>query len=87
MKIVNEDLVYAIANSIQENKDKIEKLEKQNIRLKNKNKNKNLKQKLDKKNKILNELKEWLEDNWEQSQDIWYIKIINKIKELEKDSD
>jgi predicted nuclease with TOPRIM domain len=78
-------LGYVIGNSIQENKDKIEKLEKQNIRLKNKNKK--LKQELEKKNKILNELKEWLEDNWKQSQDIWYIKIINKIKELEKDSD
>ena len=28
-------------------------------------------------------LKEWLESNWEESQDIWFVKIINKMKELE----
>ena len=31
-----------------------------------------------------NELKKWLEDNWKQSQDIWYVKIINKMQEIEK---
>lgn len=31
-----------------------------------------------------NELKKWLEENWEQSQDIWFIKIINKMYELEE---
>ena len=30
------------------------------------------------------ELKEWLEEKWEVSQDIWFVKIINKMKELEK---
>ena len=30
------------------------------------------------------ELKEWLEKKWEVSQDIWFVKIINKMKELEK---
>ena len=29
-----------------------------------------------------NELKKWLEDNWQQSQDIWFVKIINKMQEL-----
>ena len=27
-------------------------------------------------------LKEWLESNWEESQDIWFVKIINKMQEL-----
>lgn len=30
-----------------------------------------------------NKLKEWLEKNWEESQDIWFVKIINKMQELE----
>ena len=28
-------------------------------------------------------LKEWLESNWIESQDIWFVKIINKMQELE----
>ena len=32
-------------------------------------------------------LKEWLEINWEESQDIWFVKIINKMQELEQGSD
>ena len=32
-------------------------------------------------------LKEWLENNWIESQDIWFVKIINKMQELEKGSD
>lgn len=31
---------------------------------------------------ILDELEKWLEENWQQNQDIWFVKIINKIKEL-----
>lgn len=31
-----------------------------------------------------NELKSWLEENWELSQDIWFVKILNKMQELEK---
>lgn len=30
-----------------------------------------------------NKLREWLESNWEESQDIWFVKIINKMQELE----
>lgn len=30
-----------------------------------------------------NKLKELLEENWKQSQDIWFVKIINKMQELE----
>ena len=31
-----------------------------------------------------NKLREWLESNWEESQDIWFVKIINKMQELER---
>lgn len=34
-----------------------------------------------------NKLKEYLETNWKESQDIWFIKIINKMQELEQGSD
>lgn len=30
-----------------------------------------------------NSLKEWLEKNYNESHDIWYVKIINKMNELE----
>lgn len=29
-----------------------------------------------------NIFKEWLEDNWKQSQDIWFVKVINKYNEI-----
>ncbi len=29
-----------------------------------------------------NELEEFLESNWIDTQDIWYVKIINKMKEI-----
>ena len=32
-------------------------------------------------------LKEWLENNWLESQDIWFVKIINKMQEIEQGSD
>lgn len=34
-----------------------------------------------------NKLKEYLEKNWTESQDIWFVKIINKMQELEQESD
>ena len=34
-----------------------------------------------------NKLKEWIEGNWIESQDIWFVKIINKMQELEQGSD
>ena len=37
-----------------------------------------------KERKVLNELEEWLEDNWKSTQDIWYVKIINKMQELKE---
>lgn len=30
----------------------------------------------------LNNFEDWLEDLWNETQDIWYVKIINKIKEI-----
>lgn len=30
-----------------------------------------------------NKLREWLESNWKESQDIWFVKIINKMQKLE----
>ena len=31
-----------------------------------------------------NKLKEYLEKSWTESQDIWFVKIINKMKEIEE---
>lgn len=30
-----------------------------------------------------NKLKDFLEDNWKETQDIWFVKIINKMQELD----
>jgi hypothetical protein len=46
--------------------------------------NKKIKQELNKKTTILNMFKMWLETNWRETQDVWYVKIINKLKEIEK---
>lgn len=32
-------------------------------------------------------LEKWLENNWIESQDIWFVKIINKMQEIEQGSD
>ena len=34
-----------------------------------------------------NELKKWLEEHWQESQDIWFVKIIGKMRELEQRKD
>ena len=44
-----------------------------------------LQQELQRKDNNWNELKEFLEKNYKETQDIWYVKIINKMKELEND--
>ena len=31
-----------------------------------------------------NELKEFLETNWKETQDIWFVKIINKMRDIER---
>jgi len=45
--------------------------------------NDRLQQELQRKDNIINELKEFLENNYKETQDIWYVKIINKMRELE----
>lgn len=59
-------------------KEEIERLN--NIINEIKKENKQLKANWDK-------LKEWLENNWIESQDIWFVKIINKMQEIEQGSD
>ena len=34
-----------------------------------------------------NEFKNWLEEQWKQSQDIWFVKVIGKMQELEQEKD
>lgn len=80
---------------LKENNDMVEEdielreLERQNIRLIRTNRR--LEEKLNKfqqENKKLNsnwsELKEFLEDNWQKSQDMWFVKLINKMREIEQ---
>ena len=69
---------YDLCNEMVEKKQEIERLN--NIINEIKKENKQLKTNWDK-------LKEWLESNWEESQDIWFVKIINKMQELEQGSD
>lgn len=70
-----------------EHKEEILKKQKE-YRTKNKEKeserHKKYNQKIKASNSILTELEEWLENNWKSTQDIWYVKIINKIKELKE---
>lgn len=33
-------------------------------------------------NSIINEFEVWLNDKYEEMHDIWYIKVLNKLKEL-----
>lgn len=58
-------------------KDFIIELEEENSRLE---------RNLDKRIDAWQELKEFLEEKWEESQDIWYVKIINKMREIENGS-
>ena len=32
-------------------------------------------------------LKEFLETNWKETQDVWFVKILNKMQEIEQGSD
>lgn len=75
----NSNFYRAIGNSIQENKNKIEKLEKQVDRLKKKNKQ------LKHQQNNWNELKEWLKD-YGKNKDILVPVAIVKIKMQEIES-
>lgn len=48
--------------------------------------NSRLERNLDKRVDAWQELKEFLEEKWEESQDIWYVKIINKMREIEDEN-
>ncbi len=70
----------------------LRELERQNIRLIRTNRRLEEKfNKLQQENKNLksnwNELKGFLEDNWQKSQDIWFVKIINKMRGIEQGND
>lgn len=74
-----------LINILISSRETIQNRDKEIVRLNNiinelKKENKQLKANWDK-------LKEWLESNWEESQDIWFVKIINKMQELEQGSD
>ena len=44
--------------------------------------NMEMKQQIDQLTNNWNELEEWLESNWKDTQDIWYVKIINKMNKI-----
>lgn len=48
--------------------------------------NSRLERNLDKRIDAWQELKDFLEEKWQESQDIWYVKIINKMREIENGS-
>lgn len=56
---------------IDKNKVIIEELRQENQRLKNN----------------WTKLNDFLEENWKDTQDVWFVKIINKMREIEKEDD
>ena len=48
--------------------------------------NSRLERKLEKRKDAWQEMKEYLEEKREESQDIWYVKIINKMREIEDEN-
>lgn len=46
-----------------------------------------LSRKYDKLQNKWNGFKNWLEEQWKQSQDIWFVKVIGKIQEMEQGKD
>ena len=36
-------------------------------------------------NNIINEFEDWLNAKYEEMHDIWYVKVLNKLKELKKE--
>lgn len=48
--------------------------------------NSRLERNLDKRVDAWQELEDFLEEKWQESQDIWYVKIINKMREIEDEN-
>lgn len=69
-----------IENLQQENNQLKEQCEKQRYAI---TENCDLRKQIDKLTQQKQELRNWLEFRWEQSQDVWFVKIINKLNELE----
>ena len=72
----NEKLKQAERNTYETSQEMLSELTKQNEFLR---KRENKLQVLEMKNK---EFIKWLELNWKETQDIWFVKIINKHKEI-----
>ena len=41
-------------------------------------------QEIERLNNIINEFEDWLNAKYEEMHDIWYIKVLNKLKELKR---
>ena len=48
--------------------------------------NSRLERNLDKRVDAWQELEDFLEEKWQESQDIWYVKIINKMREIKNEN-
>jgi hypothetical protein len=68
---VYENLNNGWCEEIDKNKVIIEELRQENQRLKNN----------------WTKLNDFLEENWKDTQDVWFVKIINKMREIEKEDD
>lgn len=64
-------------------RERINLIESRNSLYKIEEENSRLERALDKRIDAWEEMKEYLEEKWEESQDIWYVKIINKMREIE----
>lgn len=68
---IYENLSNGWCEEIDKNKVIIEELRQENQRLKNN----------------WTKLNDFLEENWKDTQDVWFVKIINKMREIEKEDD
>ena len=68
---IYENLNNGWCEEIDKNKVIIEELRQENQRLKNN----------------WTKLNDFLEENWKDTQDVWFVKIINKMREIEKEDD
>lgn len=68
---IYENLNNGWCEEIDKNNVIIEELRQENQRLKNN----------------WTKLNDFLEENWKDTQDVWFVKIINKMREIEKEDD